>query len=90
MTCQLVCHKSDPATLSLHEHHAGGIRGTAHQDGSGTRNQRHTGRRSQTGEEARTQVLDLTPSGAEVYNSPSRTLELIGLAEDIVKQNLGF
>jgi acyl-CoA hydrolase len=38
---------------------------------------------AQTGEEARTQVLDLIPSGAEVYNSPSRTLELIGLAEDI-------
>jgi acyl-CoA hydrolase len=36
-----------------------------------------------TGEEARTYVLDLIPSGAEVYNSPSRTLELIGLAEDI-------
>jgi acyl-CoA hydrolase len=28
-------------------------------------------------------VLDLIPTGAEVYNSPSRTLELIGLAEDI-------
>ena len=37
----------------------------------------------ETGEEARTHVLDLIPSGAEVYNSPSRTLELIGLAEDI-------
>ncbi len=37
----------------------------------------------ETGEEARAYVLDLMPSGAEVYNSPSRTLELIGLAEDI-------
>jgi L-lactate utilization protein LutB len=36
-----------------------------------------------TGEEARKYVLDLIPSGAEVYNSPSRTLELIGLAEQI-------
>src|SRR5258708_24312940 len=37
----------------------------------------------ETGEEARNYVLDLIPSGAQVYNSPSRTLELIGLAEDI-------
>jgi acyl-CoA hydrolase len=37
----------------------------------------------ETGKEARSYVLDLIPSGAEVYNSPSRTLELIGLAEDI-------
>ncbi len=37
----------------------------------------------ETGEEARAYVLDLIPSGAEVYNSPSRTLELIGLAEEI-------
>jgi len=37
----------------------------------------------ETGEEARIYVLDLIPSGAEVYNSPSRSLELIGLAEDI-------
>jgi acyl-CoA hydrolase len=37
----------------------------------------------ESGEEARSFVLDLIPSGAEVYNSPSRTLELIGLAEDI-------
>jgi L-lactate utilization protein LutB len=36
-----------------------------------------------TGEEARTYVLDLIPPGAEVYDSPSRTLELIGLAEQI-------
>jgi acyl-CoA hydrolase len=37
----------------------------------------------ESGEEARSYVLDLIPSGAEVYNSPSRTLESIGLAEDI-------
>jgi acyl-CoA hydrolase len=37
----------------------------------------------ENGEEARNYVLDLIPSGAEVYNSPSRTLELIGLTEDI-------
>lgn len=37
----------------------------------------------ETGEEARAYVLDLIPEGAEVYNSPSRTLELIGLAEEI-------
>jgi hypothetical protein len=37
----------------------------------------------ETGQEARNYVLGLIPPGAEVYNSPSRTLELIGLAEDI-------
>ena len=37
----------------------------------------------ETGEEARNYVLDLIPSGTEVYNSPSRTLDLIGLTEDI-------
>jgi len=37
----------------------------------------------ETGEEAESRVLDLIPSGADVYNSPSRTLELIGLAADI-------
>jgi hypothetical protein len=37
----------------------------------------------ESGEEARSYVLHLIPSGAEVYNSPSRTLELIGLAEEI-------
>lgn len=36
-----------------------------------------------TGEAARTYVLDLIPDGAEVFNSQSRTLELIGLAEQI-------
>ncbi len=37
----------------------------------------------ETAEEARKYVLDLIPSGADVYNSPSRTLELIGLEDDI-------
>jgi hypothetical protein len=37
----------------------------------------------QTAEEARSYALDLIPTGAEVYDSPSRTLELIGLTEDI-------
>ena len=37
----------------------------------------------ENGEEARNYVLDLIPAGAEVYNSPSRTLDLIGLTEDI-------
>lgn len=36
-----------------------------------------------TGEEARSSVLHLLPSGAAVYNPPSRTLEQIGLAEEI-------
>jgi hypothetical protein len=36
-----------------------------------------------TGEEARTAVLSMLPGGAEVYNNTSRTLETIGLAEDI-------
>ena len=36
-----------------------------------------------TGEEARAYVLDLIPSDVEVYDSPSRTLELIGLVEEI-------
>ena len=37
----------------------------------------------QTGEEARSYVLDFIPTEAEVYDSPSRTLELTGLTEDI-------
>jgi hypothetical protein len=37
----------------------------------------------ETSEEARKYVLDLISSGADVYNSSSRTLELIGLADDI-------
>lgn len=40
-----------------------------------------------TGEEARKYVLDQIPDGAEVYDSPSRTLELIGLAEQIQHPN---
>lgn len=36
-----------------------------------------------TGEEASKYVLNLIPDGAKVYNSPSRTLELIGVAEQI-------
>jgi LUD domain len=36
-----------------------------------------------TGEQARTHVLDLIPEGAAVYDSPSRTLEVIGLSEQI-------
>src|SRR5947209_4811128 len=37
----------------------------------------------ESGEEAKAYVLDRIPAGVEVYNSPSRTLELIGLAEEI-------
>ena len=37
----------------------------------------------ESGEEARRYVLDQIPDGAQVYNSPSRTLESIGLAEEI-------
>ena len=37
----------------------------------------------ETGEEARDCVLGMIPSGVEVYNSASRTLELIGLAAAI-------
>lgn len=37
----------------------------------------------ETGEEARTYVLGQIPDGAEVYDSPSRTLEVIGLTEQI-------
>ena len=36
-----------------------------------------------SGEQARTEVLSMLPVGAEVYNNTSRTLETIGLAEDI-------
>lgn len=36
-----------------------------------------------TGEQARTSVLDLIPDGAAVYDSPSRTLEVLGLSEQI-------
>jgi L-lactate utilization protein LutB len=40
-----------------------------------------------TGEEASKYVLDLIPDGAEVYNSPSSTIEAIGLAEQIEHPN---
>ena len=40
-----------------------------------------------TGEETRTYVLDLIPDGAAVYDSPSRTLEVIGLSEQIERAN---
>jgi hypothetical protein len=36
-----------------------------------------------TGEEARRQVLELLPEGAEVFNATSRTLEIIGVAEEV-------
>src|SRR2546423_10402277 len=36
-----------------------------------------------SGEEARRVVRSLLPVGAEVYNNTSRTLEVIGVAEDI-------
>ncbi len=36
-----------------------------------------------TGEEARDCVLGMIPGGAEVHNSASRTLDLIGLTQDI-------
>jgi YkgG family uncharacterized protein len=36
-----------------------------------------------SGEQARASVLSMLPVGAEVYNNTSRTLETIGLADDI-------
>lgn len=39
----------------------------------------------ETGEEARSRALELIPDGADVYNSPSRTLEAIGLEADILQ-----
>jgi len=38
-----------------------------------------------TRDEARQRVLDMIPPGAEVYNSTSRTLDEIGLSEEIQK-----
>ncbi|GLV54081.1 hypothetical protein KDH_09300 [Dictyobacter sp. S3.2.2.5] len=38
-------------------------------------------------EEARTFVLDLIPTGAQVYDAPSRTLEALGLPEQIEHAN---
>jgi intracellular sulfur oxidation DsrE/DsrF family protein len=37
----------------------------------------------ETGEQARQSVLDLIPEGATVYDGPSRSLEVIGLPEQI-------
>src|ERR1700687_3762395 len=41
-----------------------------------------------SGAEARRVVLSLLPVGAEVYNNTSRTLEVIGVAEDIERSGL--
>src|SRR5712691_1553467 len=41
-----------------------------------------------SGEEARRVVRSLLPVGAEVYNNTSRTLEVIGVAEDIERSGL--
>lgn len=41
-----------------------------------------------SGEEARQTVRSLLPVGAEVYNNTSRTLEVIGVAEDIERSGL--
>lgn len=41
-----------------------------------------------SGEEARQAVRSLIPVGAEVYNNTSRTLEIIGVAEDIERSGL--
>src|SRR6266852_8120493 len=41
-----------------------------------------------SGEEARRVVRSLLPVGAEVYNNTSRTLEAIGVAEDIERSGL--
>ena len=41
-----------------------------------------------SGQEARQAVRSLLPVGAEVYNNTSRTLEVIGIAEDIERSGL--
>jgi hypothetical protein len=41
-----------------------------------------------SGEDARQAVRSLLPAGAEVYNNTSRTLEVIGAAEDIERSGL--
>jgi hypothetical protein len=41
-----------------------------------------------SGQEARQAVRSLLPVGAEVYNNTSRTLEVIGVAEDIERSGL--
>jgi hypothetical protein len=47
-----------------------------------------TARVVDSGEEARQAVRSLLPVGAEVYNNTSRTLEVIGVAEDIERSEL--
>jgi hypothetical protein len=47
-----------------------------------------TARVVDSGEEARQAVRSLLPVGAEVYNNTSRTLEAIGVAEDIERSGL--
>ena len=42
----------------------------------------------ESGEEARQAVQNLLPVGAEVYNNTSRTLEVIGVAEDVERSGL--
>jgi hypothetical protein len=41
-----------------------------------------------SGEEARQAVRSIVPVGAEVYNNTSRTLEIIGVADDIERSGL--
>jgi hypothetical protein len=41
-----------------------------------------------SGEEARAAVRAILPVGAEVYNNTSRTLELVGIAEDVERSGL--
>ena len=41
-----------------------------------------------SGDEARTAVRSLLPIGAEVFNNTSRTLEVIGVAEDVERAGL--
>ncbi|HEY1444988.1 MAG TPA: LUD domain-containing protein [Acidimicrobiales bacterium] len=41
-----------------------------------------------SGEEARAAVRSILPVGAEVYNNTSRTLELVGIAEDVERSGL--
>lgn len=47
-----------------------------------------TARVVDSGEEARAAVRSILPVGAEVYNNTSRTLEVIGVAEDIERSGL--
>ena len=42
----------------------------------------------ESGEQARDAVRSIVPIGAEVFNNTSRTLELIGIAEDIERSGL--